>query len=369
MFKNLKNKLKGFFGKTEESKEKTEKKEEKKIEKAIKKEAKKKIKTSEKKEEKSKETTPEPTPEPTESEQEPSEEKEKTKSSFFSKIIKGTTTLKQEHLDSIFEPLEMILLENNVNLSTIDKIKSNLEKDLIGVETKKADIEKTIRKSLSNSIKEVLIEPLNLIEKIKNKKLEPYTIIFFGINGSGKTTSIAKLAHKLKKAGIKPVMAAADTFRAASIEQLKIHGKKLDIPVIAHDYNSDPAAVAFDAKDYAKKHKLNCVLIDTAGRMYTKSNLMKEMEKIIRVSKPDLKIFVAEYITGNDATEQAKTFNEAVGIDGTILTKADVDEKGGAALSISQVTGKPIYFLGTGQGYNNLEDFKKDKIIKNLGLE
>jgi len=175
--------------------------------------------------------------------------------------------------------------------------------------------------------------------------------------------------YKLKKAGIKPVMAAADTFRAASIEQLKIHGKKLDIPVIAHDYNSDPAAVAFDAKDYAKKHKLNCVLIDTAGRMYTKSNLMKEMEKIIRVSKPDLKIFVAESITGNDATEQAKTFNEAVGIDGTILTKADVDEKGGAALSISQVTGKPIYFLGTGQGYNNLEDFKKDKIIKNLGLE
>lgn len=288
---------------------------------------------------------------------------------FASKLT--TTTLKKEHVEEIFEPLELILLENNVNLNVVDKIKANLEKDLIGIEVKKDKIESTIQDSLKKSIESILIEPPNLLDLIrhKNRTGDVYTIVFFGINGSGKTTSIAKLAHKLQKAGIRSVMAAADTFRAASIEQLRTHGERLGVPVIAQDYGSDPAAVAFDAKSYAEKHKLNCVLIDTAGRMYTKSNLMKEMEKIIRVSKPDLKIFVAESITGNDATQQASMFNEAVGIDGIILTKADVDEKGGAALSVSHVTGKPIFFLGQGQGYDDLKDFKKADIIKNLGLD
>ncbi len=294
------------------------------------------------------------------------------KKSFFSKIAGkfGTTTLKQENVEEIFRPLELILLENNIALEVVDKIKANLEKDLIGIEVKKDKIEQTILQSLKNSISSVLIEPPNLIEIIEKKKSigDIYTIIFFGINGSGKTTSIAKLAHKLKKQGISCVLAAGDTFRAASIEQLKIHGERLNTPVIAHNYGSDPAAVAFDAKAYAEKHKINCVLIDTAGRMYTKENLIREMEKIIRVTKPDLKIFVAESITGNDAVEQAKTFNEAVGIDGIILTKTDVDEKGGAALSVSQVTGKPIFYLGTGQSYDDLKDFKKADIIKNLGL-
>ncbi|NCO11812.1 signal recognition particle-docking protein FtsY [Candidatus Pacearchaeota archaeon CG_4_9_14_0_2_um_filter_39_13] len=307
-----------------------------------------------------------------ESEEEIIKHEEKPKSflsRFTSKLT--TTTLKKEHVDEIFEPLEIILLENNVNLSTVDKIKENLEKDLVGIEVKKDKIEETILQSLKSSIESVLIEPPSLIELIrqKNKTGNIYTIVFFGINGSGKTTSIAKLAHKLQKSGIKPLLAAADTFRAASIEQLKTHGERLGVQVIAHDYGSDPAAVAFDAKSYAEKHNLNCVLIDTAGRMYTKSNLMKEMEKIIRVSKPDLKIFVAESITGNDATQQASMFNEAIGIDGIILTKADVDEKGGAALSVSQVTGKPIFFLGMGQKYDDLKEFKKSDIMKNLGLD
>ena len=124
------------------------------------------------------------------------------------------------------------------------------------------------------------------------------------------------------------VLAAADTFRAAAIDQLQEHADKLKVNMLKHDYGSDPAAVAFDAIQHAKKHKKKVVLIDTAGRMYTKANLMKEMEKIVKVSKPDLKIFVGESITGNDATEQAKMFNETAGIDGIILTKADVDEKG-----------------------------------------
>lgn len=295
------------------------------------------------------------------------------KPSFLSKFVSklSTTTLKQEHIDEIFEPLELILLENNVALDVVDRIRANLEKDLIGIEVKKDKIESTILESLKSSISKILIEPPNLLDLIKqkNKTGDIYTIVFFGINGSGKTTSIAKLAYKLKKAEIKTVLAASDTFRAASIEQLKAHASRIDVPIIAHDYGSDPAAIAFDTKTYAEKHKLNVVLVDTAGRMYTKANLMKEIEKIIRISKPDLKIFVAESITGNDAVQQAKMFDEAVGIDGIILTKADIDEKGGAILSISYTTGKPIYFMGTGQSYDDLEDFRKEDVLRKLGLD
>ncbi|RMD67766.1 signal recognition particle-docking protein FtsY, partial [Candidatus Pacearchaeota archaeon] len=161
---------------------------------------------------------------------------------------------------------------------------------------------------------------------------------------------------------------ASDTFRAASIEQLEKHANALGVEIVKGKYGQDPASVAFDAIAFAKKRRKNVVLIDTAGRMYTRANLMKEMEKIVRVTNPDLKIFVGESITGNDAVEQAKMFDEVVGIDGSILTKADVDEKAGAILSIGFVTGKPIFFLGTGQGYEDLVEFKKNEVIKSLGL-
>ncbi|RZD30827.1 signal recognition particle-docking protein FtsY [Candidatus Parvarchaeota archaeon] len=298
-------------------------------------------------------------------EEKPKEKKKKEKNvekkGFFKKInLKiNTTTLTQEKFDEIF---------NNVALSVVDKIKENLIEDLVGIPVKKGEIEKILNESLKDSISGVLKEPPNLIEEIK-KKEGTYVIIIFGINGAGKTTSIAKLAHKLKKEKISCVLGAGDTFRAASIEQLEIHGEKLKIPVIKQDYNSDPAAVAFDTRKFAEKNKIKCAIIDTAGRMYTKENLIKQMAKIIRISQPDLKIFVGESITGNDATEQAKTFDESIGIDGIILTKADVDEKAGTILSVSHVTGKPIYFLGTGQNYQDLEDFKKEDILKKLDLD
>lgn len=279
-----------------------------------------------------------------------------------------TSTIKTEHIEEIFNELELVLLENNVALEVVDKIKENLIKDLEGLEVKRGKIEKTVSETLRKSISDVLLDSPNLIKEIKGKK-GVYTIVFFGINGSGKTTSIAKLASKLQKEKISCVFAAADTFRAAAIQQLEKHGENLKIPVIKQNYGSDPAAVAFDAKKYAEKNKIKCVLIDTAGRMYTKENLLKQMEKIIRVSQPDKKIFVGESITGNDMVEQAKTFNDAMKIDGIILSKADVDEKGGTALSISQVTGKPIYFLGVGQKYEDLQEFKKETILKKLGLD
>lgn len=296
--------------------------------------------------------------------------KEFEKEGFFTRLKNKLTSseLKEEDFNEFFSEFEITLLENNVALEVVDKIRESLSKELIGKNFKKTEAEKKILEALKNSIEKILIEDVDLIKKIKESE-KPFVILFFGINGSGKTTSVAKLAFKLKKERISCVLGAADTFRAASIEQLEEHAEKVGVQIIKRNYGADPAAVAYDAIQFAKKEKISVVLIDTAGRMYTKINLIREMEKVVRVAKPNLKIFVGESITGNDATEQAKTFNEAIGIDGIILTKADVDEKAGTILSVSYVTGKPIYFLGVGQEYGDLKEFSKRDIFKNLGLE
>jgi fused signal recognition particle receptor len=291
---------------------------------------------------------------------------------FFGKLAKRLTTseLAEKEFDEFFDEFEFTLLEHNVALGVVDKIRESLNKSLVGKKFSSKEVEGKILGALKGAIEGVLIEPEDLIGKIKAKGgKDPFVILFFGINGSGKTTSVAKLAHKLKKEGFGVVMAAGDTFRAASIEQLETHGERLGIEVVKSDYGKDPASVAFDAISHAKKKKAKVVLIDTAGRMYTRSNLMREMEKIVKVSKPDLKIFVGESITGNDATEQAKMFAETAGIDGIILSKADVDEKAGTILSVSWVTGKPIFYLGVGQNYEDLQVFSKNSVLKNLGLD
>lgn len=285
------------------------------------------------------------------------------KSSFFDKFKKKLTP---ERFEELFSELEMIMLQNNVAYDAVQFIKKRLSEQLIGNNLSEISIEE----KLKEAIQEILINPPNLLKTIKDslKIKKPFVIAFVGINGSGKTTSIAKVAHLLKKEKLSVCLAAADTFRAAAIEQLEIHANKLDVPIIKKDYNSDPASVGFEAIAYAKKHNIDVVLIDTAGRMNTKESLMKEMEKIIKVCQPDMKIFLGESITGNDATEQAKAFNDSISLDGIILSKADIDEKGGSALSVSYVTKKPILFLGTGQAYDDLEIFDKEKIIKGLGL-
>lgn len=352
MFENLRKKLKNLLGK-EEPKKKEKKKESSKPSKKVKKEGKRKVRASpaQKKEVKI---------------EQPGETQ---KEGFFSKMASkwGTTKLTEEQFTELFNELEITLLENNVAFEVVENIRISLAQELTGKELKKEKIGEIIAETLKKTIESTLQEAPDLIEQI-NKKAGTFTIVFFGINGSGKTTSVAKCAHYLKKKGISCIMAAADTFRAASIEQLETHGTRLGIPVIKQAYGSDPAAVAFDAKKYAEKNHIKVVLIDTAGRMYTRENLMKEMEKIIRIAQPDLKLFVGESITGNDATEQARMFNETAGIDGIILTKADVDEKGGTALSVSHITKKPIYFLGTGQAYDDFKPFKIKEAIKHLGL-
>jgi len=297
-------------------------------------------------------------------------QEEPEKKGFFGKLKEKIVTkkLSYEKFENLFSDLELILMENNVALEVIEKIKSDLGKNLVEKPIKRTKIEETIKKSLKNSIDDLFkVEGINLLRKIKYEE-KPFVITFFGINGSGKTTTIAKIANLLKDKKISCVLAASDTFRAASIEQLQIHADKLGIKLIKHDYGSDPAAVAFDAIKHAKAKKIDVVLIDTAGRLHSNINLMDELRKIVKVSKPNLKLFIGESIAGNDCVEQAKTFNEAVGIDGIILAKADIDEKGGAAISVSYVTKKPIMYLGTGQKYEDLKEFEPNLIVEGLGL-
>ncbi len=296
------------------------------------------------------------------------EEKKYPAKTLFLKKIK----IDEKNFENYAEELRLLLLENNVALEVADRIVESLKIKLVGQELLKKEVETEIRDALKEIIEEILIEPFDLIEKIREKANDstnqPYVILFCGINGTGKTTTIAKIAELLKKQGISCILAAADTFRAASIEQIKEHGEKIGVKVVAHEYGSDPASVGFDAINYAKKRGIKCVLIDTAGRMHTSKNLLKEIEKISRVCKPDLKIFVGESIAGNDIIEQIKSFEWAIGIDAIILTKSDIDEKGGSALSVGYITKKPILFLGTGQTYGDLEPFDKEKFIKKLEL-
>ena len=299
----------------------------------------------------------------------PAAEVPEEKKGFFQKITETITTkrISAEKFDELFWDLELALLENNVAVEVIEKIKSDLKVQLVDKPIPRGQVDETIANSLHKSIEDLFgIPGIDLLARARQKK--PFVICFVGVNGSGKTTSIAKVAKFLQNNGLSVVLAAADTFRAAAIDQLQLHADKLGVKLIRQDYGSDPAAVAFDAIKHAEANRKDVVLIDTAGRLHSNINLMDEMKKIMRVAKPDLKLFVGESITGNDCVEQAKHFNVAVGIDGIILAKADVDEKGGAAISVSYVTQKPILFLGVGQEYEDLQEFDKEKLLASIGL-
>jgi fused signal recognition particle receptor len=263
--------------------------------------------------------------------------------------------------------LELALLENNVAVEVIEKIKHDLKEALTSGRVSRTGIEGLIQESLHESVSELFEEPFDLVETVQSKK--PYVIVFVGVNGAGKTTTLAKIANMFQENDLSVVMAAADTFRAAAIDQLQSHANNLGIKLISQGYGADPAAVAYDAIEHAKAKNVDVVMIDTAGRLHSNTNLMAELEKVIRVAKPDMKIFIGESITGNDCVEQAQQFDEKVGIDAIILSKADVDEKGGAAISVSHVTKKPILYLGTGQSYGDLEPFDKERILRALDLQ
>ena len=268
--------------------------------------------------------------------------------------------------DSLFD-LEMALLESDVAQGVVEKIKTYLIEELKGAKiSRKSEIDSVIETALRRSIRKVLeVETLDFDTLVKKAK-KPYTVMFVGVNGTGKTTAIARIGHRLKKQGYSVVMAAGDTFRAGAIEQLDLHAQRLNLKIIKHKSGADPAAVAYDALEHAQARNKDVILLDTAGRMQTNINLMDEMKKIKRVAKPDLILFVGDSLAGNDAVIQAEKFDEAVGLDGVILTKIDADAKGGAALSIAYTINKPILFIGTGQKYEDLEKFDPEWMTRRL---
>ncbi len=281
------------------------------------------------------------------------------------------TELKGKPVDSILWNFKLALLENDVALSVTDMVCTEVKNQLQGIkvqrfEDKRKIVEKILRSVINNIlISETKIDLLNLVKKKKEMK-EPLVIVFLGVNGTGKTTTIGKVAHLLLNNNYSVVLAACDTFRAGSIEQLEGHAKNLGIRMIKHSYGADAAAVAFDAISHAKAKRIDVVLIDTAGRMQTNRNLMEELRKIVQVNKPDLTLFIGDALTGNDAVEQTKEFIKFVNIDASILTKIDADAKGGSAISIAYITKRPIIFLGTGQTYNDLVSFKPSFLIEKI---
>jgi fused signal recognition particle receptor len=282
-------------------------------------------------------------------------------------------TIQEKHVDDILFELEMELLQGDVAMEVASEVVDSVKNNLVGKKIKRSnDITEYTFLALRDAVAEIIDIPgKSMTEMIEAKKAqgEPLVVMFVGINGTGKTTTIGKLANYYLKKGYTPVIAASDTFRAGAIEQVTYHADNVGVKIIKHKKGSDPAAVAFDAVEHAKAQGKELVLIDTAGRMQTNTNLMDEMKKIKRVSKPDLVIFVGDALTGNDATEQAKKFNVAIDIDGVILTKADADSKGGASLSIGYVIKKPIMFLGVGQGYDDIMEYDAEWMLNQLFSE
>ncbi|MFZ0511457.1 MAG: signal recognition particle-docking protein FtsY, partial [Candidatus Nitrosopolaris sp.] len=262
--------------------------------------------------------------------------------------------------------------ESDVAQEVIDDFSAKLKKELLGLKLEKDDnAEELIRSKFQTVITEMFAKTgkVDLINKIKVKrelKCGPFVVVFLGINGTGKTTTVAKIANLLRKNGISVVLAAADTHRAGAIEQLTQHAQKLALKVIAQRYGADPSAVGRDAVDYGRKHHIDAVLIDTAGRMQTAKNLMDEIGKIVKVVKPDIKIFIGDSLAGNDTINQAREFFEYTKFDGAILTKTDADAKGGSAISIVYTTSKPIVYLGVGQGYDDIIPFDMGKFLQSI---
>lgn len=294
--------------------------------------------------------------------------KEESSGGFFSFIREKT--ISEKHVENVLWDLEMDLLQSDVAMDVADKVVNSVKDNLVGKKIKRSnDITEYTFNALRDSVEKIIDIPgKSMTEMIEEKKTqgEPLVVMFVGINGTGKTTTIGKLANYYLKKGYTPVIAASDTFRAGAIEQVTYHADKVGVKVIKHQKGSDPAAVAFDAVEHARAQNKELILIDTAGRMQTNTNLMDEMKKIKRVSKPDLIIFVGDALTGNDATEQAIKFNDAIDVDGVILTKADADSKGGASLSIGYSINKPIMFLGMGQGYDDIKEYDPEWMLDQI---
>jgi fused signal recognition particle receptor len=283
----------------------------------------------------------------------------------FSENVKSTVAekeLDEETLDPLLEELRLKLLQNNVSLEAAESIEEELREQLLGEQVKRGSAEEKVNEAVKETLLELLDDEFDFEDRLMEAK-NPPVVFMVGFNGSGKTTTTAKLADVLEKNGREVVLGAGDTFRAASIEQLEEHGEKLGTEVISHEYESDPAAVAYDAVEHAEK-EAKTALIDTAGRSHSDENLMGELEKMIRVNEPDVTFLVVDALSGNDVLEQAEAYEGM--FDAVIVTKMDIDENGGAIISISERSGKPVAYIGTGQDYDDIEKFDKEKFVEQI---
>lgn len=297
---------------------------------------------------------------------------EKLKSGVNSLVQKiSQKELSDKEISQILDDFTLDLVQNDVAYSVAKQICDALQTELRSIEVRRFTDSTAPAKDVLRAILLGLLRGSGedaFFKVLDGRKSEhrPAVILFVGVNGTGKTSSIAKISHMLLRRGFSVVMAAADTYRTGSIEQIEEHARRIGIKTIRHDYGGDAAAVAFDAVNYANAHGINVVLIDTAGRMQTNKNLLEEMKKIARVAKPDLTILVVDALTGNDAVEQGRSFSQAVNIDGVILTKLDADAKGGSAISVATVIGKPVFFATVGQNYEDVVSFEPRQIVEKI---
>jgi fused signal recognition particle receptor len=297
---------------------------------------------------------------------------DKLKSSFNGLVQRiSQKEMSDKQIGQILDEFLLVLAENDVAYSVAQKICDSLREKLKVVEVRRfSDSTEPAKAALREVLLDVLKgsgeESFFKILDARKSEHKPAIVLFVGVNGTGKTSSIAKMGHLLLKKGYSVVIAAADTYRTGSIEQIEEHARRIGIKTMKHDYGGDAAAVAFDTVNYANAHGINVVLIDTAGRMQTNKNLLEEMKKIARVAKPDLTILVADALTGNDAVEQAQRFSEAVQIDGVVLTKLDADAKGGSAVSMAAVINKPVLFATIGQDYKDIISFEPTQMVHSI---
>jgi fused signal recognition particle receptor len=282
------------------------------------------------------------------------------------KVIKAGAAL-----ENLLEELEWILLESDVSNTAVHFILDGLRDQLIGMRLRKgADLSKVLEAALKRALHSLLAAGYwdfdATVQSFIDKGDLPVVIMFVGVNGTGKTTTAAKVAHRLQQQGHSVIAAAGDTFRAGAIQQLEPHCERLGIRCISSQRGGDSAAIARDAIDSAKARGIDVVLVDTAGRMQNKTNLMNELEKVRRVANPHLTLFVGDSLAGNDAVEQAMMFQSLLKFDGAVLTKMDTDAKGGAGLSIAFATGRPIVFAGIGQNYDDLKQFDPTWLLDQL---
>ena len=279
----------------------------------------------------------------------------------------GKTVIDEDDLAAHLEELEFALLGSDVEYEVTNEILDGVEQNLTG-ETRRrlSSTGNLVRDALREALYDVIsVGQFDFDARIAEAD-SPVVIVFTGVNGVGKTTTIAKLAHYFEQRGLEAVLANGDTFRAGANEQLEQHARNLDKKVISHEQGSDPTAVIYDAVEYAKANDVDVVLGDTAGRLHTDDGLMDQLSKIERIIEPDMTLFVDQATAGQDAVNRASEFDAAAEVDGTVLTKVDADTQGGAAISIAHVTGKPILFLGTGQDYDDIEPFDPETIVDTL---